>query len=107
MGAIGQDLKVKLFCGIISSMQIDEKVISQLEEKFGKIDLTSSIIPFNYTSYYALQMAQNLSRYWISFDDLVYSGSLADIKVFTNSIEDTLVIDGKRPINIDPGYISL
>jgi len=31
---------------------------------------------------------------------------LAEIKVFTNSVEDSLAVGEKRRINIDPGYVS-
>ena len=106
MGKIGKDNLAKLFCGIISSnCEVENKALERLCEKFGKIDLRSACMPFDYTSYYNAEMGNNLLRFWISFEDLVFAGALADIKVFTNSIEDSLAIDGKRTINIDPGYI--
>ncbi|MDR2860642.1 MAG: DUF4416 family protein [Elusimicrobiota bacterium] len=107
MGAIGTDNKVKLFCGIISSNdEIDKKVFDELEKRFGKIELKSETVPFDYSAYYNEEMGDKLNRYWISFEKLIFSGELADIKIFTNSVEDSLAKDGKRPINIDPGYIT-
>lgn len=107
MGRIGGDIKVKLFCGLISaSTDIDKKALGELEGKFGQIDLQSGKTPFDYSTYYNEEMGTSLTRYWVSFEDLVYAGSLADIKIFTNSIEDGLSNGGKRPINIDPGYVS-
>jgi hypothetical protein len=107
VGKIGSDKKVKLFCGIISSSsEIDQKALIKLQEKFGVIELKSEMMPFDYSSYYNEEMGQNLSRYWVSFKDLVFAGDLSDIKIFTNSVEDSFAKDEKRPINIDPGYVS-
>jgi hypothetical protein len=33
--------------------------------------------------------------------------TLADIKVKTNEIEDSFSVNGKRQINLDPGYLTL
>ncbi|MDR2708403.1 MAG: DUF4416 family protein [Elusimicrobiota bacterium] len=107
MGQIGQDNKVKLFCGIIYG---DEKIKAQafekLIQKFGEIDLESPTIPFDYTSYYNAEMGSNLKRMWISFKNLIFSGGLADIKIFTNDVEQSFADNSNRTINIDPGYIS-
>jgi hypothetical protein len=107
MGVIGTSKKVKLFCGIIfSSEKIKQDALFVLENKFGKIDFISDIMPFNFSSYYNPEMGQNLKRLWISFEKLVFSAELASIKVFTNSIEDSFALNSKRQINIDPGYIT-
>jgi hypothetical protein len=107
MGAIGGSKQVKLFCGIIfSNEEIKQKLFEKLEEKFGKIDLISDMISFDFSKYYNLEMGDNLKRFWISFEKLVSAADLAEIKVFTNFIENSFVIDNKRKINIDPGYIT-
>jgi hypothetical protein len=107
MGKIGGDRKVKLFCGIISAdAKIDEKAFASLKEKFGEIDLISEVVPFNYSAYYNGEMGDELKRFWISFKNLIFAGELADIKIWTNSLEDTFAVGAKRRINIDPGYIS-
>jgi hypothetical protein len=107
MGAIGEPKQVKLFCGIISSdEEIKQKSFDRLKEKLGSIDLISDVMTFDFSSYYNPEMGDNLERFWISFEKLVSAAELADIKVFTNSIEDNFAIDNKRKINIDPGYIT-
>ncbi|MDR3256252.1 MAG: DUF4416 family protein [Endomicrobium sp.] len=107
MGAIGTPKKVKLFCGIISSYEeIKQKSLAILEDKFGKIDLVSSVILFDFSDYYNPEMGDNLKRFWISFEKLISAADLVEIKVFTNSIEDNFAINNKRQINIDPGYIT-
>ncbi|GMO66784.1 MAG: DUF4416 family protein [Endomicrobiia bacterium] len=109
MGIIGTPGKVKLFCGIIYfDEEIKRKSFRVLEEKLGKIDLTSDVITFDFSNYYNLEMGNVLKRFWISFKRLISIDMLAEIKVSTNSIENSFaLLDGKRQINIDPGYISL
>jgi hypothetical protein len=108
MGTIGKAKQVKLFCGIISSdEEIKLKSFGILKKKLGEIDLTSEVMPFDFSSYYNTEMGNNLKRFWISFEKLIFASELASIKVFTNSIEDSFSIDNKRKINIDPGYITL
>ncbi|MDR2427604.1 MAG: DUF4416 family protein [Endomicrobium sp.] len=107
MSTIGKPKQVKLFCGIISAdEEIKLKSFDFLKKKLGEIDLTSKVVPFDFSSYYNTEMGNNLKRFWISFEKLVLSSELASIKVFTNSIEDSFALDNKRRINIDPGYIT-
>jgi hypothetical protein len=108
MGTISAPKRVKLFCGIISSdEEIKQRSFAMLEEKFGKIDLISDVVQFDFSDYYNPEMGNNLKRFWISFERLISSYCLAEIKVFTNSLEDDFAVNNKRQINIDPGYITL
>jgi len=107
MGKIGDAKNVKLFCGVIySDDAVKEKAFSELEKKLGKIDFSSEMMNFDFTSYYNAEMGEGLKRFWISFENLISAGDLAEIKVFTNSVEDSLAVGEKRRINIDPGYVS-
>ena len=107
MGAIGTANRVKLFCGMISAdEEITKKAFEELEAKLGKIDIKSEIVPFDFTSYYNTEMGGDLKRFWVSFDALIFAGELADIKVFTNAVEDGFAVNNKRRINIDPGYLN-
>ena len=108
MGVIGTAKKVKLFCGILSCDEgIKEKALGELENKFGKIDFTSEVVNFEeFTSYYNPEMGGGIKRFWISFENLISEADLAEIKIFTNSVEDSLAIGNKRRVNIDPGFIS-
>jgi hypothetical protein len=108
MGAIKEPKKVKLFCGIITTdEETNQKSFTILQEKLGKIDLISDSMLFNFSNYYDSQMGNNLKRFWISFEKLIFAGDIAKIKVFTNYIESNFTVNGKRRINIDPGYVGL
>jgi len=104
---------VKLIIGLITSdnggmHKFTKPVLKKMEDRFGTIDILSGKLDFSHTDYYMDEMGEKLFRKIASFEKLIKPDSLPDIKLFTNSIEDEyLKEDGKRSINIDPGYISL
>ena len=80
-------------------------VIKALIDQYGAIDMISSWLPFNFTTYYHDELGTPLFRRLIAFKQLIHQASLADIKLFTNDIEHKHSINGKRMVNIDPGYL--
>lgn len=98
-------MPVKLFCGLIGRRERIEEVVSIMGRRFGEIDVESPIIPFDVTDYYTEEMGSDLMRMWVSFKGLRERGFLALAKHVTLEIETDLANDGKRSINIDPGYV--
>jgi hypothetical protein len=98
---------VKLIAGIFSPQRdLVGKALESLSEGYGKPDFISEFLPFDYTDYYGPEMGSPLVRRFASFEELVKPDVLPDIKIFTNGIEDRLSSQGKRHVNIDPGYLS-
>lgn len=98
---------VKLISSIFSpERDILAETIRRLFKEFGDTDYISKLIPFDYTDYYREEMGGFLVRRFISFDRLIDPGDLSRVKLFANSIEEDLAREGKRRVNIDPGYIS-
>lgn len=99
---------VKLIIGFIFN---DENILNRakfyLERRFGKIDFESQNLSFIYTDYYEKEFGKDLLRKFISFKKLIAPDKLAEIKIFTNKIEQKLSKGIKRKINIDPGYLNL
>lgn len=94
--------------GIVNVKGIIKPVLKKMEDRFGSIDILSKRLDFSHTDYYEDEMGKGLFRKIVSFEKLIKPDSLSDIKLFTNGVEDKyLKEDGKRIINIDPGYISL
>jgi hypothetical protein len=95
----------------ISTLYINEDAFNRskkiLEENFGKILFISPSLPWDYSSYYKDEIGWPLSRQFIFFKTLIDPGLLADIKLKTNEIEASLSPEGKRTINLDPGYFTL
>ncbi len=80
-------------------------VVKVLVEKFGPVDMTSPWFPFNLTTYYDDEMGTPLFRRMLAFKKLIKQSALANIKLFTNDLEREYLIDGRRAVNIYPGYL--
>jgi hypothetical protein len=109
MGKIKEYPKVKLIMSIFTNnISLLEQALVELTEKFGETDLVTEFLPFQFTSYYEEEFGQGLKRKIISFKRLIDADELAGIKIYTNNLEESLSMgeQGKRRINIDPGYIS-
>ncbi|MBW1805246.1 MAG: DUF4416 family protein [Deltaproteobacteria bacterium] len=99
---------VKLISSLFSpEEELVDQVIRELEEIFGPTDRIGPRLFFDRTRYYAREMGWPLHRRFISFRDLIRPDGIVDIKMSTNKLEGRYIRDGKRRINIDPGYISL
>jgi hypothetical protein len=96
----------KLVIGVFTPNQkiIDDLALA-LSSQFGQIDLVSSWMDFNYTSYYEPEMGSPLVRRVFTFKRLIEQGELAAIKIATNRIEQAFSSGGRREANIDPGYM--
>ena len=78
-----------------------------MQDKFGNILFQSNIQPWEYSEHYNKELGNQIYRNFIFFDEIIDPSALADIKLLTNDIEAIYSQDGKRRINLDPGYITL
>jgi len=98
----------KLFAGLLAaSEEALEKAQSELQSRYGPIDLRSAVFPFHYTSYYEEEMGNKIVRQFVSFENLFCPADLRKIKSDTIAIEKTMSAAGKRTANLDPGYLNL
>lgn len=107
MGKPKEPVPVKLFMSLlIGEESLLHQAYEALKEKFGEIDFISEKLGFDFTNYYAKEMGENLFRRFITFESLIHRESLPDIKMSTNRLEEQLADpQGKRKVNIDPGYL--
>lgn len=95
----------------VSTLYCSEDIFNQskeiLEKHFGDIQFVSPPLPWDHSSYYEDEIGWPLFRQFIFFKNLIDPGLLPDIKLKTNEIESSLSIEGKRSINLDPGYLTL
>jgi len=80
-------------------------VVKALTEKFGPVDIVSSRLPFNFTTYYEPEMGKPLFRRMLAFGTLIKQSALSEIKRITNDLELAYLKNGKRMVNLDPGYL--
>lgn len=107
MGDIKTYPPVKLFAAItISDREIWSAAAERLETLYSEVDLQSDWYPFHHTRYYEREMGKNLYKRMVSFTELVWAEKLPDIKLTTNKIEQDFAGEGRRRVNIDPGYLT-
>jgi hypothetical protein len=96
----------KLVIGLLlNNKDLLPGVAHDLERVYGEIDLISPWMDFNYTDYYAPEMGKSLYRRLLVFKELIAQLDLARIKLHTNEIELKYADEGRRCVNIDPGYL--
>ena len=107
MGKIKEPLPVKLVASVFAaSGELLGEAKTRLGQEFGPLDYVSELLPFDHTTYYAAEFGESLKRRFVAFEKLVHPGELAEIKLLTNALETEWAVEGKRRINIDPGYVS-
>jgi len=107
MGEVRDPLPIKVFVGILTArLSALAELRRSLEERLGPVDCESQLLEFAYTDYYEPEMGSGLKRMFFGFGRLASPDALVDLKLFTNRVERTLAIDGKRTVNIDPGYLT-
>ncbi len=109
MGAVYEFEKEKLIIGVIyHEKAILDRAMQILTAEFGEIEAVSEEFSFSkeFSTYYDGEIGGEGLRRIYSFKTLVDPERQADIKIRTNEIEARLSLDGKRQINLDPGFIN-
>ena len=109
MGAVYEFEKEKLIIGVIyHEKEILDKALAILTSEFGEIEAESTEFSFSkeFSTYYDDEMGGEGLRRIYSFKQLVDPTRQAQINTRTNEIEAEFSIDGKRRINLDPGFIN-
>lgn len=108
MGILTHPHDVNLIAGIFSrDTETLARAKSSMKSMFGPTDMESPITDFTHTDYYAKEMGPSLKRQFLSFEKLFSLKGLYAVKLKTNRMEEEFARDGRRTVNIDPGYIDL
>jgi hypothetical protein len=108
MGQIRRRQPVKLIVSLLTGyLDLLPAVEQDLAQQLGPIDYRSPLLPFDMTSYYEAEFGPGLQRVIVTFERLCEADSLAAVKCLTNDLEQQWTSDGRRQVNIDPGYIAL
>ena len=85
--------------------------IARIEQQWGKIALLSPRFDHSETTYYAADMGSGLMKQFLVIEGMYDPASLPESKLQSNAWEDELSRSGQyaeaRPLNIDPGYVTL
>ena len=97
-----------LICGLLSpENDLIRSIETTLEEEFGSVLLRSELVPFTWTDYYNAELGEGILRRWVIFSPLVNLVEPWRFKHASCKVEDSLSKNGKRRINVDPGFIRL
>jgi hypothetical protein len=108
MGTTNKPQQVKLFASILFRGNKDLlRALDMLSANIGAIEEKTPVAPFLHTNYYEKEMGKDLMRTFILFGVPVERESLPEMKIITNEIEQSFASEGKRTVNIDPGYVAL
>lgn len=81
------------------------------EAEWGPVELESPCFEFSETEYYTSTMGSGLKKIFFAFHRPFDPADLVDVKLLTNSWEDEYAAlknhPESRPLNLDPGYITL
>ena len=111
MATARQPAKALLFCGLLwSDERAKEEALTILAERFGEPAIATPKEEFSHTHYYEEEMGSPLWRSYLFFAHLFDPGELAALKTWTNRLEEDLKTRFRpqgRPVNLDPGYLTL
>jgi len=100
-----------LIVGMLSAWpELFEPARERLVARFGPVALTSDVMDFDFTDYYAAEMGSGIKRQFLSFAQPFDPAALAEVKLWTNDLEREFATPARpvpRPLNLDPGYVDL
>jgi len=96
-----------LLSAIYGEAEALEICLEKLAERYGPFDTGTRELAFTATGYYDAEMGGPLLRRFFTFRELLDPGSLVEVKLFTNALEDETAAHGRRRVNLDPGFLTL
>jgi len=97
---------VKFFiAALVAGRSVLPALKERLQDEFGSIDFISEMFDFDVTDYYAQEMGSEIKRVFYSFAALISPGDLAEIRVRAGRLEQSFSDEGRRIVNLDPGYM--
>lgn len=97
---------VKYFIAALISADVSrDDVVKTVEHTFGTVDWTSPSVLFDHTDYYEEEMGKDLKRFFLSLHEVHPPSYLVTLKLRTDRLEKERAREGRRNVNLDPGYL--
>jgi hypothetical protein len=107
MGTPNEPSPAKLFLAIMHHPATPtDDALDRFSDRFGPVDFSYGPVSFIFTDYYAAEMGAGLVKRYMTFERPIDPGALPEIKHYANGIEAGGAHDGRRVINLDPGYMT-
>ena len=84
-----------------------EAIVAELTGQLGALDVSGERVSFARTDYYEPEMGTELVRWFVAFGELMPAQRLLQLKQLTWELEQRHCVDGRRQVNLDPGYLDL
>ncbi len=96
---------------VLGVLSADEEqagaAVSAFGDTFGGVALFGPAVPFDSTRYYEAEMGPGLARRFYAFQEMANPDRLVDLKLAAWKLEQDLALDGRRRVNLDPGYVDV
>ena len=96
------------FCSFIyKEEELVQTILKNDLGAWGAVLDLSPAFPFTWTSYYASEQGTALLRKFVCFEPLMEDPAhLRTLKIQARAVEDLFSANGKRRVNLDPGYLN-
>jgi len=96
---------------IAALMSAEPALLDELTQRltglYGPLELRSSPYSFDdFSGYYMPEMGAGQQKQFVSFAPMIAIERLPELKLTASALEQEYAVDGKRRINIDPGYVT-
>ncbi|AAC06686.1 DUF4416 family protein [Aquifex aeolicus] len=83
-----------------------DQALKRIEKEFGEIEEVSKEFYFPFLeNYYGREMGKPLKKIYLSLKGLKNKEELVEVKLKAMELEEELSEEGKRSVNLDPGYL--
>ncbi len=106
-GGLRKPLKVMLYNAVLYNTAYINDPDALLRPLFGQPIVKSEVFSFTHTQYYVKEMGNSLKKYFAGYFFQIYPDEILKYKLITVDLERSFMVDGKRVLNVDPGYVAL
>ncbi len=78
-----------------------------LKELFGEIFCKTDVFAFDHTDYYSKEFGAGLVKFFVAHKRKIQPDKIVEMKLKAVELEDKFKVDGKRRLNVDPGYVAI
>jgi hypothetical protein len=97
-----------LFVGsLFSSDDVFSAAEQDLREVFGRVLFKSPTVRWDYSEYYNTELKPPILRNFLFFEAVIDPPRLVEAKLAVTQMEEKFSLNGRRLINLDPGYLTL
>ncbi len=82
------------------------KAKEHLINSFGELLFESECLSWVHSEYYRHELGWPITRRFFAFRKRFDTGTIREVKLVTNKLEEMFSVDGRRKVNLDPGYIT-